>query len=151
MSYVTYQRPVYAFSTLGYFEDRILSSFFYFDDFNLSELVFHELFHTIFFMKNNVDLNENLANYFGKELALIYFKDQKQIIEKQHKHLSNMRKISSKLQKLTMQLENEYDQIKEAPRSSYQRVLEEFLDENFVLKLPNFVSNLKLMKVVATH
>lgn len=144
MSYVTYQRPVYAFSTLGYFEDRILSSFFYFDDFNLSELVFHELFHTIFFMKNDVDLNENLANYFGKELALIYFKGQKEIIKKQQKYLSNMRKISSKLQKLTVQLEKEYAQIKEAPRSSYERVLEEFLDVKLRPQIAELCDRLKV-------
>src|SRR5690606_28211743 len=53
----------------------ILSSFFYYDDLDLAELIFHELFHTIFFIKDDVDLNENLANYFGKELVRLYFKD----------------------------------------------------------------------------
>ncbi|MFZ4712248.1 MAG: aminopeptidase [Bacteriovoracaceae bacterium] len=71
---VTYKRPVYAYSTLGFFEDTILSSFFYFDDFDLAELIFHELFHTIFFAKNEVDLNEALANYVGMEMAKEYFK-----------------------------------------------------------------------------
>ncbi len=73
-NYVTYKRPVYAYSTLGFFEDTILSSFFYFDDYDLAELIFHELFHTIFFAKNEVDLNEALANYFGQEMAKEYFK-----------------------------------------------------------------------------
>jgi predicted aminopeptidase len=76
---VTYIRPVYAYSTLGYLEDRILSSFFEYDEFELAELVFHELFHTIFFIKNEVDLNENLANLYGKELLQEYFKDQDQL------------------------------------------------------------------------
>lgn len=76
---VTYIRPVYAYSTLGYLEDRILSSFFEYDDLELAELVFHELFHTIFFIKNEVDLNENLANLYGKELLQEYFKDQDQL------------------------------------------------------------------------
>jgi predicted aminopeptidase len=76
---VTYIRPVYAYSTLGYFEDRILSSFFDYDDVELAELVFHELFHTVYFIKDEVELNENLANYYGKELLKEYFKDQKQL------------------------------------------------------------------------
>lgn len=76
---VTYIRPVYAYSTLGYFEDRILSSFFEYDDVELAELVFHELFHTVFFIKDEVELNENLANYYGKELLKEYFKDQQQL------------------------------------------------------------------------
>jgi predicted aminopeptidase len=71
---VTYIRPVYAYSTLGYFEDRILSSFFQYDDVELAELVFHELFHTIFFVKNEVELNENLANLYGKEMLYEFFK-----------------------------------------------------------------------------
>ncbi len=79
---VTYTRPVYAYSTLGYFTDTILSSFFYFDDFELAELIFHELFHTIFFIKDEVELNENLANYFGKEMALEYFKDDLRLKER---------------------------------------------------------------------
>ena len=70
----TFVRPVYAYSTLGYFTDTILSSFFQYEEFDLAELIFHELFHTIFFLKNEVDLNENLANYFGREMAFEYFK-----------------------------------------------------------------------------
>lgn len=76
---VTWIRPVYAYSTLGYLEDRILSSFFEYDDVELAELVFHELFHTVFFVKNEVDLNENLANLYGKELLYEYFKGRPEL------------------------------------------------------------------------
>lgn len=91
---VTYIRPVYAYSTLGYLEDRILSSFFHYDDVELAELVFHELFHTIFFIKDEVELNENLANLYGKELIHVYFKGRPELetyldIEKKKTLLSN--------------------------------------------------------------
>ncbi len=72
-NWITYVRPVYAYSTLGYFEDNILSSFFQYDDFALAELVFHELFHTIFFIKNEVDLNESLATFFSRKMTYEYF------------------------------------------------------------------------------
>ncbi len=75
----TFIRPVYAYSTLGYFEDRILSSFFEYNDVELAELVFHELFHTIFFIKDEVELNENLATLYGKELLKEYFKDRPEL------------------------------------------------------------------------
>jgi predicted aminopeptidase len=78
---VTWIRPVYAYSTLGYLEDRILSSFFHYTDIELAELIFHELFHTIFFIKDEVDLNENLANLYGKELLKEYFKDRPELNE----------------------------------------------------------------------
>lgn len=95
--FVTYIRPVYAYSTLGYFTDTILSSFFYFDDYELAELIFHELFHTIFFVKDEVELNENLANYFGKEMALSYFKSMpglKAKIEKEQKLRKGLSKVT---------------------------------------------------------
>lgn len=76
---VTMIRPVYAYSTLGYLEDRILSSFFEYDDVELAELIFHELFHTVFFIKDDVDLNENLANLYGKELLQEYFKGKPEL------------------------------------------------------------------------
>ncbi|MCM2350129.1 MAG: aminopeptidase [Bacteriovoracaceae bacterium] len=75
----TYIRPVYAYSTLGYLEDRILSSFFEYNDVELAELVFHELFHTIYFIKDEVELNENLATLYGKELLQEYFKGRPEL------------------------------------------------------------------------
>lgn len=72
---VTWIRPVYAYSTLGHLEDRILSSFFHFEDAELVELVFHELFHVAFFAKDQVELNENLAQWFSNALLDEYFKD----------------------------------------------------------------------------
>ncbi len=78
---ITWIRPVYAYSTLGYLEDRILSSFFEYDDIELAELVFHELFHTVFFIKNEVDLNENLANLYGKQLLQEYFQGRPELKE----------------------------------------------------------------------
>ena len=96
--FVTYIRPVYAYSTLGYFTDTILSSFFYFDDYELGELIFHELFHTIFFVKDEVELNENLANYFGKEMALQYFNSIPGLKEK----LSKEQKLRKEISKVTV-------------------------------------------------
>lgn len=104
---VTYIRPVYAYSTLGYFTDTILSSFFYFDDFELAELIFHELFHTIFFVKDEVELNENLANYFGKQMALEYFKNDKRLKDKVKKQSLLNKEISSGLVDLVRSLDKE--------------------------------------------
>jgi predicted aminopeptidase len=89
--FVTHLRPVYAYSTLGLLEDRILSSFFHFKDVELVELIFHELFHVAFFAKDDVELNENLAQWFANALLDEYFKDagmlaayrRKQALEKE--------------------------------------------------------------------
>lgn len=107
---VTYIRPVYAYSTLGYFEDRILSSFFDYDDVELAELVFHELFHTVYFIKDEVELNENLANYYGKELLKEYFKDQKQLSD----YIANEEKkevLKKRVVELISILQGEYQKL----------------------------------------
>lgn len=78
----TYLRPVYAYSTLGHFEDKILSSFFYLDDVSLVETIYHELFHTLFFVKDEVDFNENLASFFAlKMLEKTDFLNSLEIVE----------------------------------------------------------------------
>ena len=102
---VTYIRPVYAYSTLGYFTDTILSSFFYFDDFELAELIFHELFHTVFFVKDEVELNENLANYFGKQMALAYFRNDIRLKERVEEESLLNKDMSKKLVTLARQLD----------------------------------------------
>ncbi|MCO4794103.1 MAG: aminopeptidase [Bacteriovoracaceae bacterium] len=127
----TYIRPVYAYSTLGYFTDTILSSFFYYEDFDLSELIFHELFHTIFFAKDEVELNENLANYFGKELALVHFKMNDHEIEK----FRSKRKRNSHLNQVVAKLALDYNsllkQSKPANKSESDKILSEFLNNTF--------------------
>ncbi|HAZ13721.1 MAG: hypothetical protein A2X86_16575 [Bdellovibrionales bacterium GWA2_49_15] len=90
---ITYIRPVYAYSTLGYFEDPILSSFFHWNDWELVNVIFHELFHTIFFIKNEVDLNESLADFFAEELAKLYFKFEGAKLAEVDKKLEMSQKI----------------------------------------------------------
>lgn len=107
---VTFIRPVFAYSTLGYLEDRILSSFFEYNDIELAELVFHELFHTVFFVKDNVDLNENLANFYGKELLKEYFKDQNQLIE-YFKKVEKKEILTERIVELISILQGEFDKL----------------------------------------
>jgi predicted aminopeptidase len=107
---VTWIRPVYAYSTLGYFEDKILSSFFVYDDVELAELVFHELFHTVFFIKDEVDLNENLANLYGKLMLREYFKDRpelKSYLEREEKK----KEVSKRVVELIEILQTEFGKL----------------------------------------
>lgn len=99
----TYMRKVLAYSTLGNLEDPILSTFFQYDEYELAETIFHELFHTIFFAKNEVDLNENLANYFGRAMVYEYFGNSKVLNEyyqKDEKYSELLQEIVKSSQKL---------------------------------------------------
>ncbi len=128
---VTYIRPVYAYSTLGNFEDKILSSFFHYDDIGLAELVFHELFHTIFFAKNEVDLNENLANYFGQEMVLDYFKmTESQIIDRKEKRQRNS-DLSQEIVNHAKALQELYKKSPPKSREEGERLLKEYIESVF--------------------
>ena len=121
--WVTWTRPVYAYSTLGKFNDPILSSFFHYDDEDLAELIFHELFHSIFFVENEVEFNENLADFFAIEMRTIYFNKSPPSEEFQvlaEDILSNIEKLRRR-----------YAEKKNLTRSQAQEILENFLKGEF--------------------
>jgi predicted aminopeptidase len=122
--YQTYLRPVYAYSTLDQwiFDDNILSSFFYLKEHDLAELIFHELIHTVFFVKNEVDLNESLAQYFGERMAEQYFKyddeDIKQLKRKKLKRDEYSRMVST----FAKEMKDIYDKKKLSRKEAEQKL-----------------------------
>ncbi len=56
---------VAGWSTLGWFKDPVLSSMLKNNEGNLANLLIHELTHGTLFIKNNVEFNENLADFVG--------------------------------------------------------------------------------------
>jgi len=130
---VTWVRPVYAYSTLGYFTDTILSSFFHYSDYELAELIFHELFHTIFFINNQVELNENLANYFAKEMLEEYFRNTNQLeyLHIQQKEEVEDKKLRKTVVNLTVELQEHYQQLLPKTRADAEVLLAEFVEKRF--------------------
>ena len=57
----TYIGFVPAYSTLGWFDDPVLSSFIYWPDYRLAGLLFHELAHQRIFIEDDTRFNESLA------------------------------------------------------------------------------------------
>lgn len=134
---VTFVRPVYAYSTLGYFTDSILSSFFHYNDYELAELIFHELFHTIFFAKNEVDLNENLANYFSKEMLEDYFKstNQEDYLKISLKEDHEEKELSLLVLELVDELDKLYKKSPPNNKEEAQVVLNNFLEKRFRVEI----------------
>ncbi len=132
-NFVTWVRPVYAYSTLGYFNDTILSSFFHYSDYELAELIFHELFHTIFFVKNEVELNENLANYFAKQMLDQYFLTTNQLdyLKLQQKEEVEDRVLRQAIVNLTSELQEHYLKLVPQNKEESEAILNEFLDKKF--------------------
>lgn len=70
--YDTYIRKVDAYSTLGLLPDPIISTMLDYDEYNLANIIIHESTHATIFIKDNVDFNENLANFVGNQGAISF-------------------------------------------------------------------------------
>ena len=56
-------RGVAAYSTLGHFNDPILSTMLGWSDADLASIIFHELTHQLLYVPNDATFNESLANF----------------------------------------------------------------------------------------
>lgn len=142
----TYMRPVYAYSTLNHplmpFDDNILSSFFHYSERDLVELIFHELTHTVFFVRDHVGLNESLANFIAEKLLIDYYSmkvEEKKILRRQR---VAQQQLIKKIGDLGKQLDRLY--VKKTTTS--QEVLSTFLEENFLRQVKQTCEELKIKK-----
>lgn len=122
--YDTKMRPVGGWSTLGWFNDPILSNMLDQSDGRIAELIIHELTHGTIFVKDDIQFNENLASFIGEQGAVLFLKkeygnhspeffeyemeesDSKQFIRQ-------MLKASQYLKRIYEKYKNETDSVKE--------------------------------------
>ncbi len=60
--YDTMVRPAVAFSSLGFFNDPLLSNLLKLDRVELAGVIIHELFHRTYFLASDVMFDESAAN-----------------------------------------------------------------------------------------
>jgi predicted aminopeptidase len=71
--YDTLVRPAIAFSSLGFFNDPVLSDLLELNRVELAGVLIHELFHRTYFLKSDVMFDESAANWIGNRGAVDFF------------------------------------------------------------------------------
>ena len=75
--YDTDIREVMAWSTLGWFRDPVLTNFLNRSDYQLVNLIIHELTHSTLYLPDSVTFNENFANFVAHKGALLFLEKKR--------------------------------------------------------------------------
>ena len=69
----TMVRPAVAFSSLGFFDDPLLSNLLKLDRVELAGVIIHELFHRTYYLASDAMFDESAATYVGSAGAVAFF------------------------------------------------------------------------------
>lgn len=121
----TYMRGVSAYSTLGWFNDPILSSMLRYDDYDLVNTIIHETVHATLYIKNSADFNERLATFLGNKGAEQFYLNKEgansPTLQKIREENEDSKKFSAFISNELKELERWYKELPPDKRSEDER------------------------------
>ncbi len=141
--YDVYVGGVLAYSTLGWFDDPLLSTFINYPEAQVARLVFHELAHQRVYAKNDTTFNESFAVVVEEEGVRRWLEEQGRTAELEAFRAGQARKreLAARIKDTTERLKHIYalniarEQMEEQKRGEFDRLRAAF--PNFVPQEPN--------------
>ena len=103
--------PVTAWSTLGWTNDPLLSNTLNRSKGAFCELIFHELFHSTFYVANKINLNENLANFIAHKATCLFLENDSVNLSSYLKEISDRKMYSDYILAQANDLKAYYEKI----------------------------------------
>jgi len=109
----TYVGGVPAYSTLGWFNDPLLSSFIHWPRAARAELLFHELAHSKLYVGGDIEFNESFATYVA-DYALPLFLGNTEDVARQRKLRAERARFNGLLLQLRARLQQDFAELASA-------------------------------------
>ena len=123
-------------STLGWFNDPVLSNMLSRSEGDLANVILHELTHASIFVKDSVEYNENLASFIGDEATerflLKKYGRQSEEYKKYHQEIQDFQKFAAHILRGADKLDSLYTKAVDYPVEEKKE-----LKENLISKIIN--------------
>jgi predicted aminopeptidase len=108
-------RSVSAWSTLGWFNDPLLSSMLKRSKGSLCNLLFHELFHATCYAPNAVNFNENMASFIGHKATIQFLQNDSAALREYLDNYQDNLVFTAFMQRQNLRMKEFYSQTGRAP------------------------------------
>lgn len=132
----TYLRHSPAFSTLGWFEDPLLNTTLAFKPQSLVDTVFHEVFHTNYWLKSQAQFNESAANFIGGILASEFFshlaksdETKLELLKLSKRRMVSALSFSKYLETAVPKIEKFYEENQSLPKDEFEQKKKDFFEK----------------------
>ena len=128
-----------AYSTLGWFDDPVLSSFIHWPDHRLAGLLFHELTHQKLYIDNDTQFNESLASAVQQMGTELWLKSQQRTDEIEQYRLTTVYRqaVVALIEQTRTQLDSLYKSTigQNVKRQKKQQILDTAINQHTALAI----------------